>query len=153
MTLFGTRRRSSGKFLTLALHTIVMQKPLIELADRPRTRKKGSGQIELFALDIKQREEYHKFAKTLRYFMQSNLKTLNNIHDHYEQNKDLDYNEYEFYGFWEHFKDEELKFAAEQLERLAGGATLTNYEPLIKFLSNVNGWALHAHQNERGGCF
>jgi len=166
MTFCGTLEHNRGAgFLTLALHCVVLYDPLLKVMDDRYEAKKKKGQLELFALTDKQRKEYSKLVKVLRYFLDSyrreEIKTKPKNKDPWkflEQTRGLEYCDYEFYGFWYGFiggfKDDfEFEKEVDTLDQIAQGEPLKDYEPAIKFLSKLNSVALGRHNSYRRGCF
>jgi len=171
MSFCGTVGRYDGKFLTLALECIILQKPLMDLADaqyEAKTNKKAgrkshptlgapaaeeNGQLKLFPLTVEQREKFTKFAENLRYFLKGPKSKKRRIDEICENRRGLEFVSYEFHVFFDGFKDKELKPAIRMMEKVGRGEPLDDYEPLIKFLSMLNMRALHEHDSYRGGCF
>lgn len=181
MSFCGTiEHRRSLEFLTLALHTIALYDPLLHIEDARYEAKQGkkrtarkrrgeqqpvteTGQLTMFPLSNKQREEYVSFAKTLLYFLktyrQEVTKTMPKDKDGWsfiEATADLDYCGHEFYDFWYSLiKKDEAGFEkqAKMIVGLGEGTVPDDCEPTIKFLSLVNAWALSRHNSQRGGCF
>jgi hypothetical protein len=152
-----------GKFLTLSLECIILIDPLLELVERqgkkrskPRKPLIGishtdeNGQMLMFPIPTERRIEYDKFARTLEHFLPDNKKAGSD----FRVDWNLEFTRYEFYEFFERFTDD-LPAAIKDLKRLAAGEQLEDYEPLIKFLGNVQSAALWAHEglSRRGGCF
>lgn len=182
MSFCGTiEHRRSNEFLTLALHCIVLYDPLLAIEDARYEGKRGkkrtsrkrrgeqqpvteTGQLQMFPLTNEQREEYASFAKTLQYFLDSyredvtktKPKTGEKMWGAGGRLDGLDYCDYEFYDFWYGMiKRDEAKFE-EQTKALAAlgeGVLPGDCKPTIDFLSSVNGWALHRHEDARRGCF
>jgi hypothetical protein len=180
MSFCGTIEHNRGaRFLTLALHCIVLNDPLLAIEDaryegregRKRTSRKRrsepvteAGQLQMFPLTTEQRAEYAKLAKTMRYFLDSyredvtktKPKTGQRMFGEGGRLDGLEYCDYEFYDFWYGMiKRDEAKFEeqAEALAKLGEGVVPDDCKPTIDFLSSVNGWALHRHEDSRGGCF
>ena len=162
MSFCSTLEHNRGaNFLSLALTCVVMYSPLIDIADAQP--KKGKGQLEMFSLTTKQREEFVSLVKTLRYFLEVyreeklKIKSKSNG-DFFERTKNLEFSDYEFYGFWYNFIsgfkiDSEFEKQIDILDQIAHGESLKSYEPAIKFLSKLNSVALSRHNSYRGGCF
>ena len=166
MTFCGTLEHNrGGGFLTLALHCIVLYDPLLKIMDDRYEAKDKKGQLELFELTDKQRKDYTKLVRVLRYFLDSyrreEIKTKPKRKDPWsflDETRDLDYCDYEFYGFWygfiSSFKDDfEFEKEVDILDQIAQGEQLKDYEPAIKFLSRLNSVALGRHNSYRRGCF
>jgi hypothetical protein len=152
------------KMLTLALHCCTMNTVLMDLADAEyndaKTKKKcrksrtpqteENGQMRLFPLTTEQREEFSKFAKNLRHFLHEGEERK---HDdaYWKEYAELEYTKYEFYKLFGQFTDDELKAAIEPLEKLGAGEALDDYEPLIKFIGEVQSYANWFYGS--GECF
>lgn len=168
MGFCGTLEHNRGAgFLTLALHCIALYDPLLRFEDSKFELKK-EGQLELFSLTVKQREDYAKFVKTLSYFLDTyrreEIKTKSkrdNPLSYSEETQGLDYCDYEFYDFWyafiRSFKDDfEFEKQVNTLDQIAHGEPLKTYEPSIQFLSTLNSRALSRHSHSsfhRRRCF
>lgn len=182
MSFCGTLEHNRGvKFLTLALHCIVLNDPLLAIEDaryegregKKRTGRKRrgeqqpvteTGQLQMFPLTTEQRAEYASLAKTMRYFLDSyredvtktKPKTSDKMFGAGGRLDGLEYCDYEFYDFWYGMiRRDEAKFEeqAEALAKLGEGVVPGDCHATIDFLSSMNGWALSKHESFRGGCF
>ena len=170
MSFCGTiRDRNSGQFLTLALHTIVLYDPLIKVEDlrhETRGRKKvDTSQLALFPLTEKQAVEHASFAKTLRYFLEAYQEDVIKTKPKDDRNMfgrngrlyGLEFCEYDFYDFWygiiKQKGVEKFEQKVQLLEKIGENVPLDDYEPAIKFLSEINSRALAHHRYNQGGCF
>lgn len=160
--MFG--HRHSANYLGLALHTIVLMDPLVELEDYRYVQKTGKvdqftktwrriDPTSLFPISDKDRADFTKLAANLKYFLPEELNKLAKSRTMFT--REHEYQEYEFYdffaNFYKHTKNAEARI--KEMEQIGGGATLEDHEPLIKFLSSLNSCALSCHNNQRGGCF
>ena len=175
MSFCGTLEHNRGAgFLTLALHCIVLQDPLLAIEDargekNPTRKRRGdtepvteAGQLQMFPISTKVREEYFSLAKTMRYFLdayqEDEVKTKpKGSVSMFARTAGLEYCDYEFYGFWYSFirseKEEKFEQDIEMLEKLGEGIVPKDCMPTIKFLSKLNSTALYKHNSYRGGCF
>jgi len=174
MSFCGTLEHNRGmKFLTLALHCIVLQKPLMDLVDaqyvREGKRKKplrkphatlgapaeeADGQLKMFPITTEQRQEFLDFADSIEHFLEEN-EHKKEPHDeaYWAKYNRMEFSGYEFYGFWRHWADDELKAGIALLRKVGNGEPLDDNMALINFLGQVNAWALFRHEDSRGGCF
>jgi hypothetical protein len=171
----GTIGRYDGKFLTLALHCLVLQKPIMDLADAQYEAQTGlkksrkshptlgapvteeTGQIRMFPLSTEQREEFTKFAKNLQYFLKDDDKANAGMWDWITATKDFEFADYDHHVFFDAIPNEKLRPGIEMMFKVGRGEPLEDYVELVKFLSWLNGRALHEHEDRRmsesGGCF
>lgn len=163
MSFCGTLEHNRfGGFLTLALQAMVMYNPLLDIEDARGTHK--TGQLEMFKLTVKQREEYISLVKTMRYFLdvyrEEKLKTKpkSKNDNFFERTKGLEFCEYAFFDFWYSFiagfkSDAEFERQIDLLDKIGHGYPMKDYMPAIKFLSKLNSVALGRHNMSRRGCF
>jgi hypothetical protein len=96
------------------------------------------------------REEYIRFAKTLRHYLPENTRASSTWKTDYS----LDYVHMpEMYGVMKNFTNEQLLSVIVELESLGRGESLPDYMPLVQFLGQLEGWGLHYHHDLQGGCF
>jgi hypothetical protein len=145
--------RGTANFLGLALHCCALNDALIDLSEKSKGRGKAERQLRMFSLTQEKREDFLKFARNLRHFLQENQNKEKSMADFLAETRELDYHEYEFYGFFVQFPDAQLKPVIEQLEAVGRAEPLDDYWPLINNLGKINSAALWAHRNEQGGCF
>jgi hypothetical protein len=178
MTFCGTIGRYDGKFLSLAMTCILLNDPLLEMEDaryiskKKKDKRRGEqmavtpeGQYQMFPLTTKQRDEFEKFGKTLRYFLEVFREDEIKIKPKTERKlygldgwlAKLDWCDYEFYGFWfniiRRYGHEKFEEYVDMVDKVGQGVPMDDYHPLIKFFSGLNSWALHEHESYRGGCF
>lgn len=163
MSFCGTHReRDRWKFMGFAMHCSGLTSRLMELYEEVFAKEKGktprlakneeNGQIEMFPMPTKDREEFAKFAANLRWFLKENNGREHDKAFWAEWGKH-EYSDYDFFKFFESYTDEEMKPFIEQMERIANGERLEDYKPLMDFLNRMSSRAHGISDDMRGGCF
>lgn len=149
MSFCGTPNQDRWKMLTLALHCVALWTRLLDLKYN-RMSVEEDGQTRLFQTTIKDREDFAKFAKNLRWL----------ITDHKVGGKDFwsgysefQYTDHEFRELFDPFYKEKTEAIVALLEKIGNGEGLTEDETktAIDFLHLLNGRALA--RIDHGGCF
>jgi hypothetical protein len=107
-----------------------------------------SAQSLLFPVSIEERERFDKLARTFE--LAINPKRRSSVKD---IDWSLEFFKYEIFGFMEHWKKKEVEPMIEQMLAISRGEPLEDYEPLIKFLGQIQMSALYQDRHSSGGCF
>jgi len=138
------------KLRGFGMHCQGLASQLVHLKYEKGVDKTAAGdQFRLFELTTKEREEFAKFAKNLRLLTEEHT-----IHDaaYWQLYRDTDYNNYEFFKLLDG-REEEAKPVIAALEKVAGGAKLTDEETKAAhdFLYSIGSRA--GGMVDDGGCF
>lgn len=138
------------KLRSFGMHCQAMSTQLALLRhERPVDKTAAGDQYRMFTLTNEERAEFEKLAKNLRLLTEEHT-----IHDaaYWQLYRDTDYNNYEFFKMLDGH-EEEAKPCIAALEKVAGGAKLTEEETKTasEFL-----YSLGCRSNgmvDDGGCF
>lgn len=162
MSFCGTHPRDRWKMMGFAMHCSGLKSRLMDLYEESFAKKDGkvprlaqneeNGQIEMFPMETKDREDFAKFAANLRWFLKENQSREHDKEFWAEWGKH-EYSDYDFFKFFERYTDEEMKPFIEQMEQIASGARLDDYKSLMDFLGGLSSRAYGISDDMRGGCF
>ena len=141
--------RDRWKMLTLALHCTALISRLFDLKHN-RMSVEEDGQTRLFQLTLKDREEFAKFAKNLRWLITDHKVGDKDFWDGYSQ---FQYTDHEFRELFDPFYREKTEAVVALLGKIGNGEKLTEDETgtVVDFLHLLNGRALA--RIDHGGCF
>jgi hypothetical protein len=137
------------KMLSLAMHCTALLSRLMDLKYN-RMSVEEDGQTRLFQMTLKDREDFSKFAKNIRWL----------ITDHKVGDKDFwggytefQYTDHEFRELFDPLYREKTEAVIALLEKVGNGETLSEDETkaVMEFLHLLNGRALA--RIDHGGCF